>query len=136
MALSSAYMQTVENKANGAGLFKGGGGGGGGLSGAMSTGLRSAGDFMANLASGAWDSTKDKAQEMKESVQNNSVGGQVSANIDAERSENKAAWATEAAKTSGEGRSKAAAATPQADASAATGCRLVQQLSPDFLGFL
>ncbi len=96
LAMASAYQQTVENKASGEGLFKGGGGGGGGLSGAMSTGLRSAGDFMANLASGAWDTTKDTAQSMKESVQANSVGGQVSANIDAERAENKAALAAAA----------------------------------------
>lgn len=96
MALSSAYMQTKENKENGAGLFKGGGGGGG-LAGAMSTGLRSAGDFMANLASGAWDSTKDKAGQVKEAIQSNSVGGGVSANIDAERAENKATWAAAAA---------------------------------------
>ena len=98
MAMASAYQQTKENKANGAGLFAGGGGGGGvsgGLSGAMSTGLRSAGDFMANLASGAWDTTKDKAQDVKESVQANSVGGNVSANIDAERAENKAKWASD-----------------------------------------
>jgi hypothetical protein len=61
----------------------------------MSTGLRSAGDFMANLASGAWDTTRDKAQDMKESIQSNSVGVKVSANIDAERAENKAKWATD-----------------------------------------
>jgi P-type conjugative transfer protein TrbL len=96
MALASAYQQTKENKAAGEGMFKGSGGsGGGGLAGAMSTGLRSAGDFMANLASGAWDTTKDKAQDMKESVQTKSVGGKVSANIDAERAENKAARAAD-----------------------------------------
>ena len=100
LALSSAYMQTVENKAAGAGMFKGGGGGGG-LSGAMSTGLRAAGDFMSNLASGAWDTTKDKAQEVKETVQGNSAGGQVSANIDAERTENKAAQAANKEKEGG-----------------------------------
>ena len=103
MALASAYQQTKENKAAGEGMFKGGGGsgGGGGLAGAMSTGLRSAGDFMANLASGAWDTTKDKAAEVKESVQAGSVGGKVSANIDAERAENKAARVAD--KGSGDG---------------------------------
>ncbi|MDR0362996.1 MAG: P-type conjugative transfer protein TrbL [Planctomycetota bacterium] len=105
MAMASAYQQTKENKANGAGMFAGGGGGGlsGGLSGAMSTGLRSAGDFMANLASGAWDTTKDKAQDMKESVQSKSVGGKVSSNIDAERAANKAKWAADDGKKDGSG---------------------------------
>ncbi len=82
MALASAYQQTKENMQNNTGMFTGGGGGGG-LSGAMSGGLRAAGDFMANLASGAMDAGKDKVQE-------DSVGGQVSANIDAHRAESQA----------------------------------------------
>ncbi len=83
MALASAYQQTKENMQNNTGMFTGGGGGGGGLSGAMSGGLRAAGDFMANLASGAMDAGKDKVQE-------DSVGGQISANIDAHRAESQA----------------------------------------------
>lgn len=83
MALNSAYQQTRENMMNGGGLFKGGGEFGGGLSGAMSAGLRTAGDFMANLASGAVGAEK-------ESLQKSTAGGAVSANIDADRQANSA----------------------------------------------
>ena len=93
MALNSAYQQTKENKEMGAGLFSGASSGGG-LSGAMSSGLRSAGDFMANLASGVGSSAK-------ESIQQSTSGGAVSANIDADRQANMAAH--EAAKAEGEG---------------------------------
>ncbi len=87
MALASAYQQTKENKENNAGMFTGGGGsGGGGLSGAMSTGLRAAGDFMANLASGAAETSKDN-------IQRETTGGKMSANIDADRATNMADWA-------------------------------------------
>ncbi|MCD8349180.1 MAG: P-type conjugative transfer protein TrbL [Planctomycetaceae bacterium] len=86
MALASAYQQTKENKENNAGMFTGGGGSSGGLSGAMSTGLRAAGDFMANLASGAAETSKD-------TIQRETTGGKMSANIDADRATNMADWA-------------------------------------------
>ncbi len=95
MALNSAYQQTKENKEMGAGLFSGASGGGG-LSGAMSSGLRSAGDFMANLASGAGSSAK-------ESLQKSTAGGAVSANIDADRQANMAAHEAAKAESEGEG---------------------------------
>lgn len=92
LALNSAYQQTKENKEQGRGMFEGVGGPkpldmaakGGGLAGAMSSGLRSAGDFMANLAAGTGGSAK-------ESLQRTTMGGAVSANIDADRQANMAA---------------------------------------------
>ncbi len=75
MALNSAYQATKDNKESGEGMFKGASGAGG-LAGAMDTGLRSAGDFMSNLMSGAKDAAKDN-------IQGSTTGGKMSANIDA-----------------------------------------------------
>ncbi len=84
MALNSAYQQTVENKAQGGGMFTGAPSAGG-LTGVMSMGMRSAGDFMANLASGT-------GTAMKENLQRTTSGGAVSANIDANRQANTASY--------------------------------------------
>ncbi|MDR1744514.1 MAG: P-type conjugative transfer protein TrbL [Planctomycetota bacterium] len=95
MALNSAYQQTVENKAQGGGMFTGAQGVGG-LAGVMSMGMRSAGDFMTNLASGA-------GTTMKENLQKTTSGGAVSANIDANRQANAAAYEAAQAEQTGGG---------------------------------
>ena len=77
LALNSAYKQSSESMKAGEGAFANMASGGG-LAGAMSRGMAFAGDMMANLASGAKETAKDN-------IQNNSIGGAVSANIDAER---------------------------------------------------
>ncbi len=91
MALNSAYQQTKENKEQGGGLFKGASGGGG-LAGAMSTGLRSAGDFMANLATGTGRMALGAGSDAKEKLQRSTAGGALSGSIDAKRQTNKAAY--------------------------------------------
>ena len=93
MAMASAYSQTKEHMSNSEGMFKNAMGGGG-LSAAMDMGLRTAGDFMSNLVSGASGSAK-------ESLQENTAGGSVSANIDANREEEDKA--REAAKQGNDG---------------------------------
>ena len=116
LALNSAYQQTKENKEMGAGLFSGASSGGG-LAGAMSSGLRSAGDFMANLASGAGGSAK-------ESLQQSTAGGAVSANIDADRQATKAeheAAQAESAAGGGDGGAAAASGGADGDGSIASG---------------
>ncbi len=95
LAIKRDKHQRKENKEQGGGMFAGASGGGG-LAGAMSGGLRSAGDFMANLASGA-------ASSAKESLQNSTAGGAVSANIDATRQANSAEHEAKQANSEGDG---------------------------------